>query len=59
MSIMKDLFMEAYDELYADAEESGIPIDKKKLGELAHERSIDRFAAMCDAAKDRRKYGQS
>lgn len=56
MSIMKDLFIEAYDELYAEAEEAGMPIDDDKLGEMAHEASIDRFAAMCDEAKDRAKY---
>lgn len=56
MSIMKDLFIEEYEQILADAEENGTPIDDDKAGELAHERSIDRFAAMCDEAKDRAKY---
>lgn len=58
MSFMKDLFIEAYEELYSEAEESGLPIDENKLGDLAHKRSVGRFADMCDAAKDRAKYGQ-
>lgn len=56
MNIMKDLFIEEYDEIMADAEENGVPIDDAKACELAHKRSIDRFADMCDAAKDRAKY---
>lgn len=56
MSIMKDLFIEEYDSLLADAEEAGVPVDESRLAELAHERSIDRFAGMVDAAKDRAKY---
>lgn len=56
MSFMKDLFIEEYDALLADAEEAGEPIDDDKLSELAYQRSIDRFADMCDAAKDRAKY---
>lgn len=57
MSIMKDLFIEAYDDIMSEAEEAGIPIAEDKAGELAHARSVDRFADMCDAAKDRAKYG--
>lgn len=56
MSIIKDLFIEEYDKIVSEAEESGQPIDEKKAGELAHTRSIDRFADMCDEAKDRAKY---
>ena len=56
MSIMKDLFIEEYERLQSEAEEAGVPLDETKLGELAHEASIDRFAAMCDEAKDRAKY---
>lgn len=56
MSLMKDLWIEEYDKIIADAEEDGVIIDDTKAGELAHERSIDRFADMCDAAKDRAKY---
>ena len=53
----KDLWIEEYDKIVADAEEAGTPLDETKAGELAHARSIDRFADMCDAAKDRAKYG--
>lgn len=58
MSLMKDLWIEEYEKIIADAEENGVPIDDTKAGELAHERSIDRFAAMCDEAKDRAKYAR-
>ncbi len=58
MSIMKDLWIEEYDKILADAEEQGIPLDDDKACDLAHKRSVDRFADMCDAAKDRAKYGQ-
>ena len=56
MSIMKDLFIEEYERLQSEAEESGVPLDETKLGGLAHAASVDRFAAMCDEAKDRTKY---
>ena len=56
MSFMKDLFIEEYDKIMADAEENGVPVDDTKAGELAHARSMDRFADMCDAAKGRAKY---
>jgi len=53
---MKDLFIEAYEEISSEAEEAGTVIDENKLGEMAHARSVDRFASMCDEAKDRAKY---
>lgn len=56
MGIIKDLYMEEYEKIMADAEEEGITIDETKAGELAYQRSIDRFADMCAAAKDRAKY---
>ncbi len=56
MSIIKDLFIEEYEKIVSEAEEAGMPIDETKAGELAHARSIDRFADMCDEAKDRAKY---
>lgn len=56
MSIIKDLFIEEYDKIVSEAEEIGQQVDETKAGELAHERSIDRFADMCDEAKDRAKY---
>lgn len=56
MNFFKELWIEEYDKIMADAEEEGVAIDEDKAGELAHQRSIDRFAAMCDEAKDRRKY---
>lgn len=58
MNLFKDLWIEEYEKIMADAEENGTPIDDTKAGEMAHARSIDRFADMCDAAKDRAKYGQ-
>lgn len=58
MSIMKDLFIEAYDDIMAEAEEKGFPVHETKVGKLAYERAIDRFAGMCDEAKDRAKYGK-
>lgn len=59
MSIMKEMFIEAYDELVAEAEESGNPITKEledKLADKAMDLSRDRFADMCDAAHERLKY---
>lgn len=57
MGIVKDLWIEAYEGLVSEAEESGVPVDESKLGEKAHQIVIDRFADMADAAKDRAKYG--
>lgn len=57
MGIIKDLYIEAMEEIYSEAEESGQEVDESKLGEVAHKIAVDRFAAMCDAAKDRAKYG--
>ena len=56
MNLFKELWIEEYEKIMADAEENGVPIDETKAGELAHQRSIDRFADMVDEAKDRRKY---
>lgn len=56
MSILKDLFIEEYETLFSEAEESGLPVDEDKLADLAHKRSVQRFADMIDAAKDRAKY---
>lgn len=56
MSFMKDLFIEAMEELESEAGESGTPVDEDKLCEMAHKLSMDKFYAMCDAAKDRAKY---
>lgn len=53
---MKELFIEEYNKIMDEAEETGVPIDERKAGELAHKRSVDRFADMCDAARDRAKY---
>ncbi len=58
MSFMKDMWIEEYDRLYSEAEDSGKPINEDKLADLAHKRSVDRFADMCDAAKDRAKYAK-
>lgn len=56
MNLFKELWMEEYDKIIADTEENGVTIDEAKAGELAHKRSIDRFADMCDEAKERAKY---
>lgn len=55
-NIFKELWIEEYDKIISEAEEAGTPINETKVGELAHTRSIDRFADMCDEAKDRAKY---
>lgn len=57
MGIMRDLFIDEYERLYSEAEEAGGPINEEKICELADEASKDRFFAMCDAVKDRAKYG--
>lgn len=59
MSIMKDLFMEEYERISSEAEETGKTLSDDELGRLADEASRDRFADMCDAAKDRAKYQDS
>lgn len=56
MGIMKDLYIEAMEELASEAEEDGQETDESNLGAKAHQIAIDRFAGMCDAAKDRAKY---
>lgn len=56
MSFMKDLFIEEYDRLESEAEEAGKKLTADQLGDMAYEASRDRFADMCDAAKDRAKY---
>lgn len=56
MSFMKDLYIDAYERLYSEADELGLPIDESKLGEKAHEAMRDRIADMIDAAKERAKY---
>lgn len=55
-NIFKTLWIEEYEKIISEAEENGAPIDETKAGELAHTRSIDRFAGMCDEANDRAKY---
>lgn len=57
MGIVKDLWIEAYEELASRAEEAGQEVDENKFADMAHKLSVDRFADMCDAAKDRAKYG--
>ncbi len=56
MSIMKDLFIEEYERIQSEMEEDGEPVDENELCKLADAASRDRFAGMCDAAKDRAKY---
>jgi len=56
MSIMKELFMEEYEKLLAEAEEAGLPVDEISFAAKAMMRSQGRFADMCDEAKDRAKY---
>lgn len=58
MNLAKEIWIEEFDKIMADAEENGIPMDATKAGELASKRTTDRFADMIDAAKDRAKYGQ-
>ena len=56
--MMKELFMEEYEKLLNEAEEAGLPADEISFGEKAMARSRDRFADMCDEAKDRAKYSK-
>lgn len=57
MNFFKELWIEEYDKIIADMEETGVPVDETYAGDLATNRSRERFAAMCDEAKDRAKYG--
>lgn len=51
--MMKDIYIQEYEKILADAEESGVPVSEDKAGDLAYSRMRDRFADMCDAAKDK------
>jgi hypothetical protein len=59
MSIIKDLYIEACEEIGSELEEAGKSLDDDKIGELAYKMAVDRFAALCDEAKDRAKYNNS
>lgn len=52
----KEMFIDEYDKLYSEAMDLGDPINEDKLGNIAYDRMRDRFADMCDEAKDRAKY---
>lgn len=58
MNFMKELYMQEYEKLYSEAVEAGLPIDEDMLADLADKRSVDRFANMCDQARDRAKYAE-
>jgi hypothetical protein len=55
MGIVKDVYIEAMEELASEAEEAGEELDESKLGEKAHAIAFDRIASMADAAKDKWK----
>lgn len=55
MSIIKDLYQAEMEAIESEAEESGQKLDGTEAGNLAYSRAIDRFASMCDEAKDRAK----
>lgn len=59
MGILKDLFIEEYERIESEAEESGQMMTESTIGEAANRAATDRFAAMCDEAKDRAKYGRA
>ncbi len=56
MSIIKDLWIEEYHRISCEAEDSGKSLTEDEIGFMAHQASVDRFAGMCDEAKDRAKY---
>jgi hypothetical protein len=56
MSILKDLYCEAYEQLLAEAEERGEFVDENKLADAAAKKANNMLYDMCDAAKDRAKY---
>ena len=56
MSIMKDLFIEEYERIESEAEEAGKKLSDDEICQLADKASINRFAGMVDAARDRAKY---
>lgn len=58
MSFMKDLYIDAYERLYWESEELGLPVDESNLGEKAYEAMRDKLADMADAAKERVKNDQ-
>jgi len=54
MSIMKDIYIEEYERIMEETPD----INENRAGELAYDRMRDRFADMCDEAKDRAKYAE-
>ena len=56
MSILKDLYCEAYDQLVAEAEEKGEFPSDAKLRDLAAKKANDMLYDLCDEARDRAKY---
>lgn len=61
MGFGKELFMQAHEELigeYLDAHPEATESEAyEKTADRAYDRSIDIYAAMIDAARDRAKYG--
>ena len=57
---MKELFINAHEELIEEYLQAHPEADwseaYEKTADSAYERYKDKFAAMCDEAKDRRKY---
>lgn len=56
MNLQKRLYMEEAEKAHAEAEAEGRSLPDSEIDRLASERAIDRFASMCDDAKDRAKY---
>ena len=56
MSILKDLWIEEYHRISCEAADSGKEISKTDMDFMAHQAAIERFASLCDDAKDRAKY---
>lgn len=56
MNLTKRLYMEESEKLYAEAEEAGNTVSDIDHDKIVSQRANDRFAAMCDEAKDRAKY---
>ena len=58
MNLIKRLYMEESERAYAEAEAEDRILPDSEIDRLASERATERFAHMCDDAKDRAKYGQ-
>jgi len=59
MSMMKELFIQAHEEIESECLEQGLSEDEaaKRAEDGAYDRAKDKFGDMIDATRDRMKHG--